>query len=113
MNTAADYVRDKGDQAANALGADVDELQLDQTEDEKKLIRGNPDKLRGAANHLTDFMKAFEKVAGGGLKGLDSHHLKGRTADAFREGQEGVRRPSEEGRRLQHRRLVLQRPVRG
>ena len=84
LHGAAEYVRDKGDQAANALGADVDELQLDQTEDEKKLIRGNPDKLRGAANHLTDFMKAFEKVAGG-LKGLDSDQLKGRTADAFRE----------------------------
>ncbi|MFF7648960.1 putative T7SS-secreted protein [Streptomyces sp. NPDC007983] len=84
LNDAADYVRDKGDEAANALGADVDELQLDQTEDEKKLIRGNPEKLRGAASHLTDFMKAFEKVAGG-LKGLDSHHLKGKTADAFRE----------------------------
>ncbi|RLL66095.1 putative T7SS-secreted protein [Streptomyces sp. Z26] len=82
--SGADWVRDKGDSVANTLGADSDELQLGQTEDEKKLIHGSPSTLRSTASHLTDFKKAFTNV-GNGLKGLDSAHLKGEAADAFRE----------------------------
>ncbi|MFI1854368.1 putative T7SS-secreted protein [Streptomyces sp. NPDC020480] len=82
--SGADWVRDKTDSAANALGADVDEMQLGESEDPKKLVHGSPDKLRTTAGHLRDFQTAFDNV-GKGLQGLDAAHLKGKSADAFRE----------------------------
>ncbi|MDX3226827.1 putative T7SS-secreted protein [Streptomyces sp. ME19-01-6] len=82
--SGADWVRDKSDSAANALGADVEEMQLGESEDAKKLIHGSPSKLRSTAGHLTDFKAAFNNV-GKGLQGLGSRSLKGKAADAFRE----------------------------
>ncbi|GAA2358805.1 putative T7SS-secreted protein [Streptomyces cuspidosporus] len=82
--SGADWVRDKSDSVANALGADVDEMQLGETEDPKKLVHGSPDKLRTTASHLRDFKNAFNDV-GKGLQGLDAGHLKGEAADRFRE----------------------------
>ncbi|MGY0061333.1 putative T7SS-secreted protein [Streptomyces sp. LZ34] len=82
--SGADWVRDKSRSAANALGADVAEMRLDETEDPKKLIFGSAGKLRSTATHLRDFQKAFDQV-GNGLKGLDASHLKGKSADAFRD----------------------------
>ncbi|MBL1096656.1 putative T7SS-secreted protein [Streptomyces coffeae] len=79
----ADWVRDKSKSAANALGADVDELELGQTDEPKKLIYGSPSKIRSTADHLTDFQKAFDKV-GDGLRKLESGHWKGQAAEAFR-----------------------------
>ncbi|MFD8380563.1 putative T7SS-secreted protein [Streptomyces sp. NPDC059679] len=80
----ADWVRDKSRSAANQLGADVAEMQLDETENPKKLIFGSASKIRSTASHLRDFKKAFNDV-GDGLKRLDSAHWKGKAADAFRE----------------------------
>ncbi|MER7795653.1 putative T7SS-secreted protein [Streptomyces sp. NPDC097640] len=82
--SGADWVRDKSDSAANALGAAVDEMQLGESEDAKKLIHGSPSKLRSTVGHLTDFKTAFNNV-GKGLRGLGSQSLKGKAADAFRE----------------------------
>ncbi|MFK4186258.1 putative T7SS-secreted protein [Streptomyces sparsogenes] len=82
--SGADWLRDKSRSAANALGADVAEMQLDETEDPKKLIYGSASKIRSTASHLRDFKKAFTDV-GDGLKRLDSAHWKGKAADAFRE----------------------------
>ncbi|MEU5643307.1 putative T7SS-secreted protein [Streptomyces milbemycinicus] len=82
--SGADWVRDKSDAAADALGADVDEMQLGESEDPKKLIHGSSSKLRSTAGHLTDFKTAFNSV-GKGLQGLSSQSLKGKAADAFRE----------------------------
>ncbi|MFI1336689.1 putative T7SS-secreted protein [Streptomyces sp. NPDC020845] len=78
----ADWVRDKSRSAANALGADVAEFQLDETEDPKKLVFGSAGKIRSTATHLRDFQKAFDQV-GRGLKGVDPSRLKGQSADAF------------------------------
>ncbi|WP_342673171.1 putative T7SS-secreted protein, partial [Streptomyces sparsogenes] len=78
------WVRDKSRSAANALGADVAEMRLDETEDPRKLVFGSAGKLRSTATHLRDFQKAFDQV-GKGLKGLDASHLKGQSADTFRE----------------------------
>src|SRR5436190_20673689 len=61
-HSGADFVRDKSGSVANALGADVDELQLGESKDEKKLIHGSPEKLRSTAAHLSDFKKAFTNV---------------------------------------------------
>ncbi|MES4903249.1 MULTISPECIES: putative T7SS-secreted protein [unclassified Streptomyces] len=84
LEDGADWVRDKSRSVANKLGADVAEMQLDETENPKKLIFGSASKIRSTASHLRDFKKAFNDV-GDGLKRLDSAHWKGKAADAFRE----------------------------
>ncbi|WP_043486347.1 MULTISPECIES: putative T7SS-secreted protein [Streptomyces] len=81
----ADWLRRTSDSAANALGADVEEMGLDQTEDPKQLVHGSPDKLRATADHLTTFENAFNDV-GKGLQGVGPDALdtlKGRSAAAF------------------------------
>ncbi|WP_328582668.1 putative T7SS-secreted protein [Streptomyces sp. NBC_00370] len=82
--SGADWVREKSRSVANRMGAEVDEMDLGQTDDKTKLIYGSPSKIRETASHLHDFQTAFDKV-GGGLKGLDSSAVKGEAADAFRE----------------------------
>lgn len=84
LEGGADWTREKTDSAANALGADVAEWELGQTEDPRKLVHGSVSKLRSTVSHLRDFRSAFDKV-GRGLRGLDSSRWKGRTADAFRD----------------------------
>ncbi|MDJ0380732.1 putative T7SS-secreted protein [Streptomyces sp. G-G2] len=84
LEDAGDWIRDKSRSAANQLGADVAEMELGQTEDPTKLVYGSVSKIRAQAAHLHDFKAAFDKV-GGGLKGMDSDGLKGKTVDAFRE----------------------------
>ncbi|MFI1766023.1 putative T7SS-secreted protein [Streptomyces sp. NPDC020800] len=79
----ADKVDDWGDSTASKLGAHVDEQQLDETEDPKELIHGNPAKLRETAGHLQHFGQAFGAVATG-MKDLDSSDFKGDAADTFR-----------------------------
>ncbi|MFF5012020.1 putative T7SS-secreted protein [Streptomyces sp. NPDC001165] len=80
---AADKVDDWGDSTASKLGAHVDEQELDETEDPKELIHGNPAKLRETAGHLLHFAQAFGAVAAG-MKNLDSSDFKGEAADTFR-----------------------------
>lgn len=82
-SSGADWVRGKGDSVANHLGAEVDEWQLGETEDPKKLVHGSVSKIRDTAKHLTDFQKAFDKVASG-MRQLDSGEWRGQAADAFR-----------------------------
>ncbi|WP_247745973.1 putative T7SS-secreted protein [Streptomyces oryzae] len=80
--SGADWTRDKSRSAANAMGAQTSEFQLDETEDPKKLVFGSAGKIRSTAKHLKDFQTAFDNVAKG-LKGLNKGNLKGRAADAF------------------------------
>ncbi|MBP2050697.1 RHS repeat-associated protein [Streptomyces griseochromogenes] len=80
----ADKVDDWGDGVANKLGAHVDEQQLDETEDPKELIHGDPAKLRETAGHLRNFGSSFGAVASGMSK-LDSSQWTGEAADTFRE----------------------------
>ncbi|MER6780930.1 MULTISPECIES: putative T7SS-secreted protein [unclassified Streptomyces] len=85
LDDAGDWIREKSRSAANRLGADVEELELGQTEDPKKLVYGSPSKIREQVAHLDDFRKAFESV-GNGLKSLTRPDgLKGETAGAFRD----------------------------
>ncbi|MGW6249382.1 putative T7SS-secreted protein [Streptomyces roseolus] len=81
--SGADWVREQSRSLANRMGAEVDEMDLGQTEDKTKLIYGSPAKLRSTAAHLRDFSAAFNDV-GLGLEGLDSDALQGQAADAFR-----------------------------
>ncbi|MET9668882.1 putative T7SS-secreted protein [Streptomyces sp. NPDC006475] len=82
-DSGADWVREQSRSLANRMGAEVDEMDLGQTEDKTKLIYGSASKIRSTASHLKDFQKAFNNV-GLGLEGLDSDTLKGEAADAFR-----------------------------
>ncbi|RST11818.1 type IV secretion protein Rhs [Streptomyces sp. WAC05374] len=80
----AESVTDWGDSAASALGAEVGEKQLGQSEEASELIHGQASKITASANSLRDFSAAFAMV-GGGMKKLDSAHWKGEAADTFRE----------------------------
>ncbi|MER7397607.1 putative T7SS-secreted protein [Streptomyces sp. NPDC000151] len=82
-DSGADWVRSKGDSVANHLGAEVEEWQLGETEDPKKLVHGSVGKIRATAKNLTDFQKAFDKVASG-MRQLDSGEWRGKAADSFR-----------------------------
>ncbi|WP_079181484.1 putative T7SS-secreted protein [Streptomyces sp. Tue 6075] len=82
--SGADWVREKSRSVANRMGAEVDEMDLGQTEDKTKLIYGSPSEIRSTATHLRKLQGSFDKV-GGGLKGLDSSAIKGQAADAFRD----------------------------
>ncbi|MFE9334929.1 putative T7SS-secreted protein [Streptomyces sp. NPDC006925] len=79
----ARFVRDAGDFVTNKTGGDVQERELGETEEANKLVHGSPSTLESTADHLRDFHKAFNRV-GHALQGLDSEHLKGEAADAFR-----------------------------
>ncbi|MFI1510063.1 putative T7SS-secreted protein [Streptomyces sp. NPDC020597] len=81
--SGADWVREQSRSVADRLGAEVDELDLGQTEDKTKLIYGSADKIRSTAEKLRGFQTSFDG-AGEGLKGLDSSRLKGATAEALR-----------------------------
>lgn len=80
----AESVTDWGDSAASALGAEVGEKQLGQSEEAAELVHGQASRITASAKNLRDFSAAFNMV-GAGLKGLDSAHWKGEAADTFRE----------------------------
>ncbi|MFE1810931.1 putative T7SS-secreted protein [Streptomyces sp. NPDC059533] len=79
----AKAVRTGSDIIANRLGAEVDEYELGQTDDPKRLVHGSASKLRATASHLSDFQAAFDQT-GQGLKGLDHDGIQGASAEAFR-----------------------------
>ncbi|MGW0469484.1 putative T7SS-secreted protein [Streptomyces sp. NPDC003027] len=81
--SGADWVREQSRSVANRMGAEVDEMDLGQTEDKTKLIYGSASKINATAAKLRAFQTAFDDT-GDGLKGLDSSRLKGETADALR-----------------------------
>ncbi|MFF9062414.1 putative T7SS-secreted protein [Streptomyces sp. NPDC014882] len=81
--SGADWVREQSRSVANRLGAEVDEMDLGQTEDKTKLVYGSPAKITATATRLRAFQKAFDGT-GDGLKGMDPARLKGETADALR-----------------------------
>ncbi|MET7684036.1 putative T7SS-secreted protein [Streptomyces sp. NPDC005423] len=82
-DSGADWVREQSRSVANRLGAEVDEMDLGQTEDKTKLIYGSPSKINAVAAKLRAFESAFNET-GDGLRGLDSSRLKGEAADALR-----------------------------
>ncbi|MFJ9410609.1 putative T7SS-secreted protein [Streptomyces sp. NPDC101393] len=82
---AAQSVRKGGADLAGALGAHVNERQLDETDDPKQLIHGEAAKIHESASHLKDFSKAFDRVADGMQKIGSDRGWSGKAADAFRE----------------------------
>ncbi|MEU0847396.1 putative T7SS-secreted protein [Streptomyces flaveolus] len=81
--SGADWVREQSRSVANRMGAEVDEMDLGQTEDKTKLVYGSASKLRSTAERLRGFQSSFDGV-GDGLKGLDSSELKGKAAETLR-----------------------------
>ncbi|MFJ8671098.1 putative T7SS-secreted protein [Streptomyces sp. NPDC093589] len=81
---AAQSVRSGGDKLAGALGAHVNERQLDETDDPKQLIHGDAAKIHETASHLKDFSKAFDRVADGMRKIGTGDAWGGKAADTFR-----------------------------
>lgn len=81
--SGADWVREQSRSVANRMGAEVDEMDLGQTEDKTKLIYGSADTIRSRAKQLRAFATSFD-TAGEGLKGLKSSELKGEAAEALR-----------------------------
>ncbi|MFE6691427.1 putative T7SS-secreted protein [Streptomyces sp. NPDC057743] len=85
---AADSVRSGGDKLAGALGAHVDERQLDETDDPQQLIHGDAEKVHETVSHLKDFAAAFNRVAEG-MRKLDSREgWSGEAAEAFHDAFE-------------------------
>ncbi|MGW2474523.1 putative T7SS-secreted protein [Streptomyces sp. NPDC001665] len=82
-DSGADWVREQSRSVANRLGAEVDEMDLGQTEDKTKLIYGSPSKIDATVTKLRAFQSAFDGT-GDGLRGLNSGELKGETANALR-----------------------------
>ncbi|MGW0927740.1 putative T7SS-secreted protein [Streptomyces sp. NPDC002644] len=82
-DSGADWVREQSRSVANRMGAEVDEMDLGQSEDKTKLIYGSAEKIRSTAEKLRAFQAAFDN-AGEGLRGLDSSKLKGEAAEALR-----------------------------
>src|SRR6478609_10505672 len=58
--SGADWVREKSRSVANRMGAEVDEMDLGQTEDKTKLIYGSPGKLNATAEKLRAFESSFD-----------------------------------------------------
>lgn len=85
LDSAGHAVRSAGAKVAGALGAHVDERQLDETEDPKELIHGDVSKINETVSHLKDFASAFDRVADGMRKLGSGQHWSGKAADAFRE----------------------------
>ncbi|WP_318218143.1 putative T7SS-secreted protein [Streptomyces sp. SCL15-6] len=81
--SGADWVREQSRSVANRMGAEVDEMDLGQTEDKTKLVYGSASKIRSTAERLRGFQSSFDGV-GDGLKGLDSSELKGKAAETLR-----------------------------
>ncbi|MGW4525932.1 WXG100 family type VII secretion target [Amycolatopsis sp. NPDC004378] len=83
LHSAAEAVDGFGDSVADALGAQVGEAQLGQSDDPKQLVHGDAGALRTAAGHLAKFGGAFGKTADG-LNRIDTAHWTGDAADKFR-----------------------------
>ncbi|ARF57086.1 putative T7SS-secreted protein [Streptomyces gilvosporeus] len=81
---AAKAVRSVGEDAADALGAQVDERQLGESDDPKELIHGDVSKINETAGHLKNFYAAFDRV-GQGIRKLDAGSWKGKAAESFHE----------------------------
>ncbi|MFG2474533.1 putative T7SS-secreted protein [Streptomyces fagopyri] len=81
--SGADWVREQSRSVADRMGAEVDEMDLGQTEDKTKLVYGSPGKISATAEKLRAFETSFNGT-GDGLRGLDSSRLKGETAEALR-----------------------------
>ncbi|MDS1115771.1 RHS repeat-associated core domain-containing protein [Gordonia westfalica] len=82
LDEIASGVEDFGDDVANSLGAMPDEKQLDETNNPKELILGDPGGIRDLAGKFTGFAGNFTS-AGEGLQGISAGDWSGDGAQGF------------------------------
>ncbi|MEP9382599.1 putative T7SS-secreted protein [Nocardioides cheoyonin] len=82
LHSAADWVREHGDDLADQLGADVGEMSLGETDDPKQLVHGDTGKIQDAVDHLTALSGSFGQVASG-MKGIETGDWRGTGGGAF------------------------------
>jgi RHS repeat-associated protein len=78
----ADSVDRFGDDVSDALGGDVPEKELGETDDPKQIVHGEPEDVTAAATHLTAFADGFS-TAGGALQKISVSEWTGEAASAF------------------------------
>lgn len=60
--SGSDWVREQSRSVANRMGAEVEEMDLGQTEDKAKLVYGSPGNIRSTATQLRSFQEAFDDM---------------------------------------------------
>ncbi|SIS22020.1 putative T7SS-secreted protein [Williamsia sterculiae] len=82
LDGAANAVEDFGDYVADQLGATPDEKSLDETDDPKELVHGDPGALHDRASSLTSMSGSLEQ-GGSGLRGISVGNWSGDGAEAY------------------------------
>ncbi len=82
LEGAADFVEDTGDDIADALGDEVSERELGDSDDPKQLVHGEVEKINEVATHLSSFAGSMAS-ASSGLGGIDAGGWTGSAADGF------------------------------
>lgn len=80
--SGADWVRDRGDDAADFLGAEVDEMELGESEDPKDLVHGEVERISELSTRLSTF-SGHMADAGSGLAGISAGTWDGSASDGF------------------------------
>lgn len=82
LEGAADFVEDTGDDIADALGDEVSERELGDSDDPQQLVHGEVEKINEVATHLSSFAGSMAS-ASSGLAGIDAGGWTGSAADGF------------------------------
>ena len=82
LDGAANFVEDTGDDIADALGDEVSERELGESDDPKQLVHGEVEKINEVATHLSSFAGSMAS-ASSGLGGIDAGGWTGSAADGF------------------------------
>ncbi|WP_299575162.1 putative T7SS-secreted protein [uncultured Williamsia sp.] len=82
LDGAADAVEDFGDSVADQLGATPEEKSLDETDDPKELVHGDPGALRDRASSLSTMAGSLND-GGSGLRGISVGDWTGEAADGY------------------------------
>ncbi|MET8075294.1 putative T7SS-secreted protein [Streptomyces sp. NPDC005303] len=84
LKSVGERVRDGAEYVTGAVGAEVPERELGETDQPGELIHGSTGDLEDTVRHLKAFASAFEST-GQALKKLDPDRWTGTAADSFRE----------------------------
>ncbi|MHA7959995.1 putative T7SS-secreted protein [Streptomyces sp. L500] len=82
LHSAARKVDHLGEEIASDLGAEIGEHQLDQTENPKELVHGEPKRIEATAKHLRSLHSSFNATHTA-LQQVRATGWKGQGADAF------------------------------
>lgn len=85
LDSVAEALDDLGDQVSSALGGEVEERELGETDDPTELIRGEPSAITEAGTSLGKLSTAADQT-GEGLRSVGVSEWKGLGADGFHVG---------------------------